>query len=418
MFEFDGGLRQAQRLWRLLPLPVRRTFGRAAIRWTAPRAGSPPPRAPGAPVTVAGLFSNACGIGEGARLCAAMLTRLGYPVITADLTSHYAAVNLEPPAASPIPDAPGGALILHLNPPLTAPSLLLLGRARTAGRRIIGYWAWEQPEIPAFWRRDLSFLHEIWTPSEFCAEAVRPFTTKPVRVAPHPVPIPTVAPLGRADFGLPDKTFIVFAMLHFGSGFERKNPLAAIRAFRQAFGDRDDALLLLKITKDADLPWAEQALREATDGARNIRVMERTLPREELNALIAACDVLLSLHRAEGFGLGLAEAMRLGKPVAATGWSGNMTFMDEVAAAPIPVRLIPAEDRQGTYDRRHVWADPDVAAAAALLVRLQSDRDFAARMGAAAMAAAEARLGPSAYAAAVAAALPPPPAALCAQGLE
>lgn len=401
----------ARRAWRLLPASVRSTAGRALVRLAAPRAEfPPPPLTAGAPVIVAGLLRNACGIGEGARLCADMLTRLGYPVIRADLTGHYAPINLAAAETPPPPDdAPGGALILHLNPPLTAPSLVLLGRARSAGRRVIGYWAWEQQEIPAFWRRDLPFLHEVWTPSAFCADAVRRLTDKPVRVVPHPVAAPVPAAMGRADFSLPEGAFVVFSMLHFGSGFERKNPLAAIRAFRQAFGERKDVLLLLKVTRDADLPWAEQALREAVAGAGNIRIIEQVFSRPELTALITACDVVLSLHRAEGFGLGLAEAMRAGKPVVATGWSGNMTFMNEEAAGLTPARLVPATDRLGVYDSRQVWAEPDEEAAAVWLRRLRDEHGLAVGMGRAAMALTEARLGAAAYAAAVADALPPRP---------
>lgn len=379
------------------------------VRAMAPRAGEEaPPFAPGAPVTVAGLLRNASGLGEGARLCAEALERIGYPLGRIDLTEALATIDLEDPGPAPAPIVPGGAVVVHLNAPLMAQARLLLGRRRTAGQRVIGYWAWELPEIPSAWHAGFDFVHEVWTPSRFCADAVRPFTRRPVRVVPHPVAVPPRAVLDRAAFGLPPNAFVVLSMLHFGSGFARKNPLAAIRAFRQAFGDSSDALLLVKVTADVSLPWAEAALTDAIAGTSNIRVVRRMLPRADLAALVGVCDVVLSLHRSEGFGLVLAEAMRLKRPVVATGWSGNLEFMDPDSAALVPARLIPVNDPQGAYANQH-WAEPDEAEAARALRRLREDPEGARRLGAAAARHVEARLGLAAYADAVATALPPPP---------
>lgn len=394
--------------WYRLPPPLRRCVGRELVRLGAPRApNTPPPLVPGAGVTVAGLFRNASGIGEGARLCADALERLGYPVERFDLTEAFAPANLEfaVPAGTEGRE-PGGVVLLHLNPPLTPYARLMLGRRRTAGQRVVGFWAWELPVIPPAWRRDLAYLDEVWTPSRFCADAVRPFTRRPVRVVPHPVPEPAPAAVDRAGFGLPDRAFVVLTMLHYGSGFERKNPLAAIRAFRKAFGDREDVLLLIKVSADTPLPWAAERLRAAIGEARNIRVMDGVLGRGELAALIAASDAVLSLHRAEGFGLVLAEAMRLGRPVVATAWSGNLDFMTPEAAALVPVRLVPADDPQSTYTGQN-WAEPDTAEAARRLAALCDEPGLAARLGEAARHCTEERLGLAAYRVAVADALPP-----------
>lgn len=405
-----GGTNWLRALWHRLPIDLRRSGGRALIAMAAPRAGAQTVAyQAGAPLTVAGLLRNACGIGEGARLCAEMLERLAYPVALADLTPTFSHVNCAPPALQgpAAAGAPGGATIIHINPPLIPYSRLLLGRRRTAGQRIIGYWAWELPRIPREWCRAFDYVHEVWTPSSFCADAVRGFTGKPVHVVPHPVDAPRPSALRRADFGLPEDAFVALSMLHFGSGFARKNPLAAVRAFRQAFGDRRDALLIVKVTADTPLPWAEQALREAVADAPNIRLMQSVLSRPDLGALLAASDAVLSLHRSEGFGLVLAEAMRLGKPVVATGWSGNMEFMSADSAALVGHRLVPVDDPQGTYADDQMWAEPDVADAARWLARLADDRAFARALGAAAARHAEDRLGGEAYGRTVAAALRP-----------
>lgn len=400
----------ARRGWQCLPVAIRRDLGKAILRFLAPRAGFSPALQAGTAITVAGLLRSPTGLGEGARLCADMLRAIGYPVGLHDVSTAFkqALLPLETAASSPdkAPQA-GGAIILHINPPDLPLTRLLLGRAQTREQRVIGYWAWELPQIPPAWRSGFDYVHEVWAPSTFCADAIRPFTTKPVRVVPHPVTVPCPSPRDRAGFGLPQDAFIVLSMLHFGSGFTRKNPLAGIRAFRQAFGDRSDVCLVIKITADVPLPWAEEALADAIAGANNIRILRETLSRPDQAALIQASDAVLSLHRAEGFGLVLAEAMRLGKPVVATGWSGNMEFMAAGCSAPVAYTLVPVVDPQGTYEPGQLWAEPDEADAACWLVRLRDESGTAAAMGAAAARHAETRLGSAAYVAAVKDALPP-----------
>lgn len=400
----------ARRLWLRLPPDLRRLGHKAIIRLLSPRAAAPPPPPqPGAAVTVAGLLGSVNGLGEGARLCAETLERLGYPVDRINLSAAFGQTPLlDPSAPPPLTDGAGGAMIIHLNAPDMPAARLLIGRSRAAGRRVIGYWAWELPRIPPEWRVGFRHVHEVWTPSAFCADAIRACTDRPVRVAPHPVATPSPSARRRADFGLPENAFVVLSMLHFGSGFARKNPLAAVRAFRQAFGDRSDALLAIKLSADAALPWARRELAAAIDGAPNIKIIEETLSRGDQAALLQAADVVLSLHRSEGFGLAPAEAMRLGKPVVATGWSGNLEFMTPDCACLVDYRLIPVVDPQGTYDPDQYWADPDPADAARRLLQLQENPDFAAALGDAARRHVETRLGDAAYAAAVSASLPAP----------
>lgn len=412
-----------RRTWACLPPALRTSAQRLILRTLAPRPDDPAPQGDG-PVTVAGPFRSATGIGEGARLCATALSTLGMAVDAFDLTTAFARIDLDP--LPPLPTVPGsgGNVIIHLNAPYMARAMLWMGRRRLEGRRVIGYWAWELPSIPPSWREGFDYVHEVWAPSTFCADAIRPYAACPVRVVPHPVAPPQPSGLTRADFGLPDDRFIVLSMLHLGSGFARKNPLAAIRAFRRAFGQRDDVLLVVKAVADIPLPWAEKALDEAVAGASNIKVIRRVMTKADQASLLACADVVMSLHRSEGFGLALAEAMLLGKPVIATGWSGNMDFMTDGSAALVRAPLVPVDDPQGAYSQRdQVWAEPDEDDAAAWLCRLQADRDEYQRMGAAAMAEAEARLSLPAYAAAIRQCgmpnmVPPLPAVAAVDGLN
>jgi glycosyltransferase involved in cell wall biosynthesis len=396
----SGGQDLIRAAWFRMPHRVRRWVGRAAVQAFAPRArGSGPPVPDEAPLSVAGLFRTATGLGQGARLCADALERMGRTVERIDLTPALARVDPDvpsPPVTDVTSAGASGALVIHLNPPLVPHARLLI--RRTADRKVIGYWAWELPRIPSDWRLGARYVHDIWTPSEFCAQAIRAVVpNRPIHVVPHPVAHPEPANLDRQAFGLPQDAFVVLAMLHQGSGFIRKNPLGAIRAFRTAFGNRRDAVLVLKLVRDVDLPWAEHSLRAALDGCTNIRIIEGTLPASGLAALMAASDALLSLHRAEGFGLVPAEAMRLGKPVVATGWSGNMEFMDAGSACLVGYRLVPVQDPQGLYDQSQEWAEPDEAEAARWLRLLASDRAVREQIGRTAAVHAEARLGMAAY---------------------
>ncbi len=393
------------RLWRRLPSgPRRRLLARAAAL-AAPRLTMPPPAATGG-VIVAGELTRASGLGESARLMLRALAALGVPAWPLDigplLPAHRADLPSPPPWTAPPPaDA---ALVLHVNAPLLPLVLARLPRGLVRGRRVVGYWAWELPVAPADWRSGARFVHEAWAPSRFTAEALAPLLPGPVRVVAHPLAVRPAAPaaLGRGDFGLPEGAVVVLASFNLASSFARKNPLAAVAAFRAAFGDRADRVLLLKVGHARHHPEDFARLTAAIGGAGNIRLETRTLPSADALALTAAADLVLSLHRSEGFGLVPAEAMLLGRPVIATGWSGNMEFMDAHSAALVRYRLVAAEDARGVYAvPGAVWAEPEVAHAAALLRHLAEDTTARAALGAAGLAAATARLGPAGLAAAV-----------------
>lgn len=357
--------------WRLLPRDLRRAALFGAMSLVAPRPATSPQAA--GPATVAGFLSAPTGLGEGARRMLAAMREQGLDSGAADLTAALRQGRqdepLQPPASGP------GTLIIHVNGPMLPWALAALGRRAVGPKRIIAYWAWELPELPADWRRGFAFAHEVWVPSRFVAEAVRMAGGLPVRIVPHPLPPPDPAPLGREAFGLPADAFVALAMFDASSSISRKNPMAAIRAHRLAFGDRPDRILLLKThgTASAGAAWAEVAAAAAK--APNIRVLDAVLLARERWALMAAADVLVSLHRAEGYGLAIAEAMALGRAVVATDWSGSTDVMRGPGCHAVPYRLVPAHDPQATYDHPEMrWAEPDEAAAAAILWKLAEAR--------------------------------------------
>ena len=189
---------------------------------------------------------------------------------------------------------------------------------------------------------------------------------------------PVASDRDRTTFGLPADAVVVLVSFNLASSFARKNPFAAIAAFRGAFGDRSDRILLLKVGHPEHAP-ADFARLAQMAHAPNIRIETHTLAPEDRHALTACADIVLSLHRGEGFGLVMAEAMLLGKPVVATGWSGNTDYMDGSNAALVGYRLVPARDDRSVY--RGLWAEPDVAEAAVLLRGLADDAGLRRDMG-------------------------------------
>jgi glycosyltransferase involved in cell wall biosynthesis len=259
---------------------------------------------------------------------------------------------------------PGTAYIFHSAGPQTA-SLIgsVLPHAANAYR--IGYWAWELPDPPPDWAGCDGNLDEIWTPSRFSAESLRHLVRKPVEVVPHYLP---PQPARRRAAGSP---FTVLAMADTRSSLSRKNPLGAIKAFTEAFGASPAARLILKFSgRDEEV----EAFLGTLGGALgpNVEVIRSYLDEAGLAALYDRADVLLSLHRAEGFGLPMLDALARGIPVVATAWSGNTDFTDDRNSVLVPYELVPVEDQAAIY-RGSRWAEPDLGAAARGLRRLAED---------------------------------------------
>lgn len=358
-------------VWRLLPARQRREALFGAMSLLAPRPAYPIPDGAG-PVTVAGYFGAPSGLGEGVRRLANMLEAAGSLVHRADLS---AALRQSPdlPGLQPAPPGPG-TLLVHVNGPLLPWGMFALGRAAVARKRILAVWNWELPSVPRDWDRGFRFVHGILATSHFSAGAMARPGGPPVGVIHYPVPQPEPAAMGRADLDLPADAFISLSIFDASSVIERKNPLGAIAAHTAAFGHDPSKILLLKTYNTGMAGPGWQEVVAAAAAAPNVRILDQRLTREEIWSLIALCDVFVSLHRSEGVGLALLEAMRLGRPVLATGWSGNMDFMDERSAALVPYTLVPARDSRGVYSAAGaVWAEPDTGAAAQLLRRLARD---------------------------------------------
>lgn len=351
--------------------------------------------APG-PLIVSGFFGDILGLGSAARSTVYGLTRAGLPVRTHDI-GFIRSLPIYGRAQFPSAD-PGGVWIAHCNPPELERLLGAFGDGPLKTRYRIGYWAWELDILPSEWARLAPTLHEIWTPSNFVADTVRRAIAATgerqtiVRMMPHPLPddLKQVHP-DRRRFGLPQGCFIVLSMMDLRSSRVRKNADASLAAYLGAFPEpTGGACLVLKIVAPDFSPEQLSELVALAGGRPDIRFITEHLKDEETWSLVASADVLLSLHRSEGYGLVLAEAMRLGTPVIATGWSGNMDFMDETTAALVDYAMTPVHDPQGQYARRSgSWADPDVGAAVRWLQQLAVSPDLRKQMARAAKARIE-----------------------------
>jgi glycosyltransferase involved in cell wall biosynthesis len=326
------------------------------------------------------------GIGEGARLCLAALKALDIKPASIDFSERLDLADM--PGSERFQPSrgggSGGSMIVHINAPYLPLALLAMGRAATRSKRVIGYWSWELPRIPESWRVGCPFVHEIWVPSRFTADAVAAHVDVPVHIVPHPMlPMPAKQSDWRRRLGIADDALVVATIFHMGSSFARKNPLGAVEAFLGAFGDDGKAHLVIKMNDGNVAPALRNRLLAAIGDHPNIHLIEQKLTDQEMADLLHGIDILLSLHRTEGFGLPLARAMQLGKLVIATGWSGNLDFMHANNSMLVDYALIPAVDPQQTYDYNDMnWADPSVEHAIACLRRAAADPGLRARLGA------------------------------------
>jgi len=242
-----------------------------------------------------------------------------------------------------------------------------IGSGYFQGKYNIGVWLWELPAFPPEWEWAFDLFDEIWTPSNFCAEAFAAVSQVPVLKIPVSLVFPQPS-ITRADLQLPAEKFIFLFIFDFGSSFERKNPFATIEAFKQAFGQANqDVLLVLKFANSHYFPEKREQLKKLTEDWPSIQFIDGHLKKEEIHGLVNSCDCYVSLHRAEGFGLTMSEAMYYGKPVIATAYSSNMEFMNVGNSFPVKYELLTTAEDYGAYPKGSVWAEPDVDHAATLM---------------------------------------------------
>ena len=263
------------------------------------------------------------------------------------------------------------------------------------GVRRIAIWYWELEEVPPDIVAIMDWPDEVWAPTRFIADTFRKYVTVPVITMLPGLELPEFAPRPREFFGLaPDRFVFLFAFDMF-STTGRKNPYGLIDAFRRAFKPTEPVDLVIKVSRGSKLP-EEFAKLTAHCAAAGVLLRNEVLPREDLLALMNACDCYVSLHRSEGFGLGMAECMALGKPVIATGYSANLDYMNESNSLLVDYALIAVNPGEYPYTQDQVWADPNIDSAAQHMRRVFEDAALRHNLGIAAKQFMHAHYSPAA----------------------
>lgn len=331
-------------------------------------------------VDLFGYLSSGAGVGQAARLISQSLQTSGI-----DVTN----VSLPRPRSARVKSETFRYEIQHdvafmcVDAYQFVKQRLSIGEKYFSNRYTIAQWYWELEEVPDYYYEPLSLIDEFWAPTKFLADSMASISPSSLRITHMPLPIAQmsdVQPLPKQSMGLENRFLFYFAF-DFLSVMERKNPQAVVRAFIDAFSESDGASLLIKSINGIQRPQELSELRALVGARRDIKIVDEFLPPQLNSALMATADCYVSLHRSEGYGLTLAEAMALGKPVIATGYSGNLDFMTTENALVIPYSLVRVGDNAEGYPAHSVWAEPDHEQAVAAMRKLLADRKFASELG-------------------------------------
>jgi Glycosyltransferase len=263
--------------------------------------------------------------------------------------------------------------LIHINPYEMSVAYARLGKKAFDYRYNIAFWLWELEDFPNEWTECISLFDEVWTPSEFSSISIRKKVDIPVRTIPYCVTAPVDMACNRDFFGLPRDKFLFLIMYDSNSTMDRKNPLGAFSAYQKAFSDENVGLVVKVNNADSkDLKELEACLQLIPNSV----IINKVMDKNQVNSLITCVDVYVSLHRAEGFGLVMAEAMLLETPVIATNWSSNTEFMNNDVACMVDYKLIPIEKTIGHYNKGQRWAEANVGQASKYMKRLYEDREF------------------------------------------
>jgi len=375
-----------KRLWSKLKLIRRRLLGPDALFAAHRNPGiSPPPlsRNNGKPfgVNLAGYFGAETGVGEAGRGAARAVAESGLPYVLNNVNDPGSA-NMESDSKQFANENPYRFNLIHVNADQVPVFANQMGSSYFAGRYNIGYWSWELSRFPKAWQSSFDYFDELWANSSFVQDAlarVSPIPVIRIPVALSPA-LETLSRLQRADFGISSDHFLFLFIFDFGSVMERKNPLGLVQAFRSAFRPHENAGLVIKVVHSDQYPAEAAALRKACDGSR-VTMIDRLFSRLELNTLLSHCDCYVSLHRSEGFGITIAEAMSMAKPVIVTGYSGNMDFTTPANSLLVKYRLVELERDYEPYQKGWVWAEPDLEHAAELMRYVYENRNSALDIG-------------------------------------
>nr|WP_315475489.1 glycosyltransferase [uncultured Undibacterium sp.] len=384
-------------LWRLLQNSLGRTDTLATTANSIQVASDTPSAATKQPVkfinkpittrgiNLIGYIAAELGVGEAARSLARACSAANIPYSVVDVGFQSSNLQRDTHALKNASKEHFAIDLVYVNADQTESTIKHLQELKHESTYKIGFWHWEQPQIPAAHIAAFANLDEVWVPSSFVRDAVAAVSPVPVIVIPHALQFEATPAVQRSSFGLPENKVLALVMYDFHSYQHRKNPKAAIAAFRLATKNRDDAVLVVKTINRDKHPEASQELTDYLADLPDTIIIDEFLTRQQTWDLQSCCDILISLHRAEGFGLAPAEMMYLGKAVVATGWSANMDFMTLNNSMPVEFQLKPLEHAVGAYPAGPLWAEADIEHAATCITQLLDKPELRNRLGQQAM---------------------------------
>ncbi len=342
-------------------LKVRRLYERH-LRRPVRRAGRPRPLG----INVAGFAQSVYGIGESSRAIWRAVQATGLPCVLLNVRSRMHS-NADASLGEFARDNPFRVNLMTFSFDYSRRFYRDMGPRFFAGRHNVGLWYWEQEHFPMRWHSAFDYYDEIWVPTCFTRKAIAAVSPIPVHKITYPLYFnETEAVPDRGRFGLPENACVFLFNFDFLSTIHRKNPGAVIDAFRRAFRRDDEVVLVIKSINWEHDRAGRNSLGQASEGAK-IVLMDTHISGGEMNALFASADCYVSLHRSEGLGLGMAQAMHLGKPVIATNYSGNLEFMNSENSLLVDYTMTELNEDSGPYERGTRWAEPNVEHAANLM---------------------------------------------------
>ncbi|KHL92679.1 glycosyl transferase family 1 [Paenibacillus sp. IHB B 3415] len=329
-------------------------------------------------VNLVGYSRAEMGIGESCRIAAKSINAAGIPFGMINFTGTNSARMSDTTWMHKETEEPEFNLnVFHINAEQMIEIYAHYGNSIFKDRYNIGFWHWELPDFPDEWKESFNLVDEIWAPSTFVVDSIAMKSPVPVVKIPHSIEVSIADKRDRSYFGLPEHAFLFLSMYDLKSYQERKNPQASIKAFQLAFESDDMSVgLVIKVNSAEQGSKELEELHQLIGVYKNIYLVDKTLSRNDTNALISVTDSYVSLHRSEGFGLGLAEAMFLGKPVIGTNWSSNTDFMNHNNSCLVDYSLIRLNHDHGPYKAYQTWADPSVEHASRYMRRLCDDKNF------------------------------------------
>ncbi len=310
-------------------------------------------------VNVAGYLNAELGVGEVARQLIGALDAQAVPVVPVGLFAPNSRQGHEF-ATPPKTVAPFDINLICVNADGLPAFAEEAGEQFFEGRHSIGIWWWELSEFPRELESAFEYVDEVWVGSRFIADALAPIAPVPVFHVPLPIQITEGVQPSRDLFALPEDEFVFLFAFDYNSVFKRKNPLDLVEAFTRAFAPDEGVRLVVKSINSHRDRDNHDRLRLAAEPHPHVRLLDDYLPARDNQRLLETCDAYVSLHRSEGFGIGMAEAMLRGKPVVATAYGGNTDFLNETTAYPVSYSLTSVGDGAWPYDANAQWAQPDL----------------------------------------------------------